>query len=171
MQATLNLKIKYRESFRPFAPSVLAEHASSWFDLRAADSPYMLLLADVHVDHRHTLTPEQQLAQGLDKARVVRSDIPAVTHVDCSARIHTVHEERNPLYFRLLQRFFEQTGCPILLNTSFNVRGEPIVCTPKDAFACFMATGLDALAIGNCFLKKHEQTVPPRDFRSSYVED
>jgi carbamoyltransferase len=170
MQSTLNLKIKYRESFRPFAPSVLAEHASSWFDLDA-DSPYMLLLADVHADHLHSLTPEQELAQGLDKARVVRSDIPAVTHVDCSARIHTVHEERNPLYFRLLQRFYQQTGCPVLLNTSFNVRGEPIVCTPEEAFTCFMATGLDALAIGNCFLTKDEQTVSPEDFVSQYAED
>jgi carbamoyltransferase len=170
MQSTLNLKIKYRESFRPFAPSVLAEHARSWFDLDT-DSPYMLLLADVHADHRCSLTQEQQLAQGLDKARVVRSDIPAVTHVDGSARIHTVDEERNPLYFRLLQQFYKRTGCPVLLNTSFNVRGEPIVCTPEDAFGCFMATQLDALAIGSCFLTKHEQTVTPEDFRSRYAED
>jgi carbamoyltransferase len=171
MQATLNLKIKFRESFRPFAPSVLAEHASRWFDLDADDSPYMLLLADVHADHRYPVDPEQQLAQGLDKARVVRSDIPAVTHVDYSARIHTVDEERNSLYYRLLQRFYRRTGCPVLLNTSFNVRGEPIVCTPEDAFACFMATGLDVLAIGNCFLTKCEQTVAPEDFRSVYAED
>jgi carbamoyltransferase len=170
MQSTLNLKIKNRESFRPFAPSVLAQQASSWFHVDT-DSPYMLLLADVHADHRHSLTPEQQLAQGLDKARVVRSDIPAVTHVDYSARIHTVDAGRNPLYFRLLHRFYQRTGCPVLLNTSFNVRGEPIVCTPEDAFACFMATELDALAIGNCFLTKQEQTRARELFRCTWAED
>jgi len=136
MQATLNAKIKYRESFRPFGPSVLSEHASEWFELDG-DSPYMLLTVPVHASKR--------------------PQIPAVTHVDGSARIQTVHEDTNPLYHRLLQAFFERTGCPLLVNTSFNVRGEPIVCTPEDAFRCFMGTGLDTLAIGDCFLEKDQQ--------------
>jgi carbamoyltransferase len=156
MQRTLNLKVKYRESFRPFAPSVLREDVSDWFELDD-DSPYMLLVADVLERHRIPMTEEQKALFGIDKLNVPRSSIPAVTHVDYSARIQTVHEETNPLYYRLLKRFKALTGCPVIVNTSFNVRGEPIVCTPEDSFRCFMGTDIDVLAIGGCFLKKPEQ--------------
>jgi carbamoyltransferase len=156
MQKTLNLKIKYRESFRPFAPSVLREDVSDWFDLDS-DSPYMLIVADVRADKRQAMTPEQQALFGIDKLNVTRSEIPAVTHVDYSARIQTVHANTNPLFHRLLTRFKQKTGCPILVNTSFNVRGEPIVCTPDDAFRCFMGNELDLLVVGNCVMRKSAQ--------------
>src|SRR6185312_12644267 len=137
MQRMLNLKVKYRESFRPFAPSVLREDVADYFELDM-DSPYMLLVADVKRNRRRSMTTEQEGLFGIDKLNVVRSDVPAVTHVDYSARIQTVHPETNPRFHALISRFKSKTGCPILVNTSFNVRGEPIVCTPEDAFRCFM---------------------------------
>ena len=156
MQKNLNLKVKYRESFRPFAPAVLREDASAWFDLDC-DSPYMLIVADVCNDRRRAMTAEEQALFGIDKLNVARSEIPAVTHVDYSARIQTVSESSNPLFHRLLKAFKAKTGCPVLVNTRFNVRGEPIVCTPEDAFRCFMCNELDMLVIGNCVLRKAEQ--------------
>ncbi len=156
MQKTLNLKIKYRESFRPFAPSVLAEDVSKWFDLDQ-DSPYMLLVADVHEEKRMAMSDTERALFGIDRLNIPRSAIPAVTHVDYSARIQTVHRETNPRYYALIERFRTLTGCPVLVNTSFNVRGEPIVCTPEDAFRCFMGTQLDMLAVGNCLLDKADQ--------------
>jgi carbamoyltransferase len=156
MQKNLNLKVKYRESFRPFAPAVLREDVAEWFDLEG-DSPYMLIVADVREDRRRQMSAEEQALFGIDKLNVTRSEIPAVTHVDYSARIQTVHRETNPLFHRLLSRFKELTGCPVLVNTSFNVRGEPIVCTPEDAFRCFMGNELDILVVGNCVLEKSEQ--------------
>ena len=156
MQSKLNLKIKYRESFRPFAPSVRREDVADWFELDE-DSPYMLLVADVRPNRRRAMTPEEQQLFGIDKLNVPRSEIPAVTHVDYSARIQTVHRETNPLYHALLTAFKAHTGCPVLVNTSFNVRGEPIVGTPEDAFRCFMGTEMDALAIGRCLLRKQDQ--------------
>jgi carbamoyltransferase len=156
MQKTLNLKVKYRESFRPFAPSVLRERVSDWFELEC-DSPYMLLVADVIKARRRDMTAEEKQLFGIDKLNVPRSDIPAVTHVDYSARIQTVHEDTNPRYYALLSAFERKTGCPVLVNTSFNVRGEPIVCTPEDAFRCFMGTDLDSLAVGNWYLRKEDQ--------------
>ena len=156
MQRTLNLKVKYRESFRPFAPSVLREDVDKWFELDE-DSPYMMLVADVRDRHRIPMTEEQQRLFGIDRLNVPRSSIPAVTHVDYSARVQTVHEDTNPLYYRLLKRFKTLTGCPVVVNTSFNVRGEPIVCTPEDSFRCFMGTGIEVLAIGNCYLRKDQQ--------------
>ncbi|HEX4137647.1 MAG TPA: carbamoyltransferase [Bryobacteraceae bacterium] len=156
MQSVLNLKVKYRESFRPFAPSVLREDVSEWFDLDS-DSPYMLLVADVVESRRKAMTPEQQALFGIEKLNVPRSDIPAVTHVDYSARVQTVHRETNPRYHALISQFKRKTGCPVIVNTSFNVRGEPIVGTPEDAFRCFMGTEIEALAVGNCFLRKEDQ--------------
>ena len=156
MQKTLNLKVKYRESFRPFAPSVLRERVSDWFELDS-DSPYMLLVADVVKSRRRAMTVDESKLFGIDKLNVPRSDIPAVTHVDYSARVQTVCEETNPRYHALLSAFERKTGCPVLVNTSFNVRGEPIVGAPEDAFRCFMGTELDALAIGNCYLRKDAQ--------------
>ncbi len=156
MQSVLNLKVKYRESFRPFAPSVLREDVAEWFELDA-DSPYMLLVAAVAERHRIAMTPEQQQLFGIDKLNVPRSEIPAVTHVDYSARIQTVHEDTNPRYHELISGFKRRTSCPVIVNTSFNVRGEPIVCTPEDAFRCFMGTEIEALAIGNYFLRKEDQ--------------
>jgi carbamoyltransferase len=155
-QKTLNLKVKFRESFRPFAPSVLRESVAEWFDLNE-DSPYMLLVADVLNKHRIAMTDEQQSLFGIDKLNVPRSVIPSVTHVDNSARIQTVHRETNPRYHALIARFNALTGCPVIVNTSFNVRGEPIVSTPEDAFRCFMGTEIEALAVGNCFLRKERQ--------------
>jgi carbamoyltransferase len=156
MQSVLNLKVKYRESFRPFAPSVLRERVSEYFDLDT-DSPYMLLVADV-AKHRHrAMTEEEQNLFGIEKLNVPRSDIPAVTHVDYSARVQTVHKETNPRYHALISTFEQRTGCAVIVNTSFNVRGEPIVCTPEDAFHCFMGTEIETLAIGNCFLRKEDQ--------------
>jgi carbamoyltransferase len=156
MQSMLNLKVKFRESFRPFAPSVLREHVCEWFELDQ-DSPYMLLVADVLESHRRMMTEDEQKLFGIEKLNVPRSDIPAVTHVDYSARIQTVHKETNPRYHALIRRFYERTGCPVIVNTSFNVRGEPIVGTPEDAFRCFMGTNMEVLAIGNCFLRKEDQ--------------
>ena len=156
MQKTLNIKVKYRESFRPFAPSVLRERVSDWFEMDS-DSPYMLLVADVVKSRRREMTPEEKQLFGIDKLNVPRSEIPAVTHVDYSARIQTVHEDTNPLYYALISVFERKTGCPVIVNTSFNVRGEPIVCTPEDAFRCFMGTELDVLAVGNCYLRKEGQ--------------
>ena len=153
MQKTLNFKVKHRESFRPFAPSVLREDVSDWFDL-ACDSPYMLLVADVTSERRKRV---DEPLFGINRLNAPHSDIPAVTHVDYSARIQTVHRETNPRYHALLKAFKATTGCPVIVNTSFNVRGEPIVCTPADAFRCFMGTDIDCLAIGNCFLKKEDQ--------------
>jgi len=155
-QSLLNLKVKFRESFRPFAPSVLREHVADWFELDG-DSPYMLLVAGVRADRRIPMTPQQEALFGIDKLNVPRSEIPAVTHVDYSARIQTVHQATNPRYHALLRKFHQRTGCPVIVNTSFNVRGEPIVCTPEDAFHCFMGTHMEALAVGNCFLRKSEQ--------------
>jgi len=155
-QKTLNLKVKYRESFRPFAPSVLREDVSEWFDLDC-DSPYMLLVAPIHPDKCNPMTEEEECLFGIDKLNIKRSKIPAVTHVDYSARVQTVHMETNPRYHALLTEFKQLTSCPVVVNTSFNVRGEPIVCTPEDAFNCFMGTELDFLVIENCFLKKTEQ--------------
>jgi carbamoyltransferase len=156
MQKMLNLKVKYRESFRPFAPSVLREDVADWFDLNE-DSPYMLLVADVLERHRIKMTAEQEQLFGIDKLNVQRSGVPAVTHVDYSARVQTVHKETNPRYHELIRRFKDLTGCPVIVNTSFNVRGEPIVCTPEDAFRCFMGTEIEALAAGNCYLRKERQ--------------
>lgn len=156
MQSVLNLKIKYRESFRPFAPAVLRENVADWFELDQ-DSPYMLLVADVVKNRRRPMAEEEKKLFGISKLNVSRSDIPAVTHVDYSARIQTVHEDTNPRYYKLIKAFQQQTGCPVIVNTSFNVRGEPIVCTPEDAFRCFMGTELDVLAVGNCFLTKDVQ--------------
>jgi carbamoyltransferase len=156
MQKNLNLKVKYRESFRPFAPAVLREDVAEWFDLNS-DSPYMLIIADVRENKRRNMTAEELALFGIDKLNVARSEIPAVTHVDFSARIQTVHRDTNPLFHQLLSAFKALTGCPILVNTSFNVRGEPIVCTPEDAFRCFMGNELDLLVVGNCVLWKEEQ--------------
>ena len=156
MQRNLNLKIKYRESFRPFAPSVLREDVAQYFELDA-DSPYMLLVADVAQPRRRAMTAEEEALFGIDKLNVLRSEIPSVTHVDYSARIQTVHAETNPRYHALLSAFKRRTGCPVLVNTSFNVRGEPIVCTPEDAFRCFMGTEMEALVAGDCILYKDEQ--------------
>lgn len=156
MQKNLNLKVKFRESFRPFAPSVLRERAADWFQIDC-DSPYMLLVADIKQNHRKEMTVAEQALFGIDKLNIPRSDIPAVTHVDYSARIQTVHEDTNPKYHKLIAKFEEITGCPVLVNTSFNVRGEPIVNSPEDAFRCFMGSDLDFLAIGNCLLHKKDQ--------------
>ncbi|HXW71273.1 MAG TPA: carbamoyltransferase [Methylocella sp.] len=171
MQKTLNLKVKYRESFRPFAPAVLRERVHEWFELDG-DSPYMLLVANVKQEHCREMSDDEEALFGIDKLNVVRSDIPAVTHVDYSARIQTVHAETNPLYHALIRRFAELTGCPVLVNTSFNVRGEPIVCTPEDAFACFMGTGIEFLAIGNCILHKNRQKAElARDYKGAFAAD
>ena len=156
MQKTLNLKVKHRESFRPFAPSVLREAVADWFDLDR-DSPYMLLTADVKEARRRPGAEAEQAGFGLERLYAPRSEVPAVTHVDWSARVQTVHPETNPRYHALLEAFRARTGCPVVVNTSFNVRGEPIVCTPADAFRCFMGTDIDCLAVGNCFLHKEEQ--------------
>jgi len=156
MQEVMNLKIKFRESFRPFAPSVLREHAREYFELDS-ESPYMLLVAPVAKDRLRAVSQEQQNLFGLQKLLAIRSDIPAVTHVDNSARVQTVTETQNPLYYRLLKRFHEQHGCPVIINTSFNVRGEPIVGTPEHAFICFMRTNMDYLIVGNFLLEKSEQ--------------
>jgi carbamoyltransferase len=169
MQKNLNLKVKYRESFRPFAPAVLREDVADWFEL-ASDSPYMLIVADVRQDRRRAMSAEEQALFGIDKLNVSRSQIPAVTHIDYSARIQTVSRETNPLFHRLLARFKQLTGCPVLVNTSFNVRGEPIVCTPEDAFRCFMGNELDLLVIGRCVLKKSEQNPALKQNYSSAFE-
>src|SRR5687767_8121515 len=156
MQKILNLKVKYRESFRPFAPAVLREQVADWFELND-DSPYMLLVAGVRPDRRRAITEAEERLFGIEKLNVARSSIPAVTHVDYSARVQTVHPETNPRYYDLIARFKQLTGCPVIVNTSFNVRGEPIVGSPEDAFRCFMGTEIDALALGNCLLLKERQ--------------
>ena len=171
MQSMLNLKVKFRESFRPFAPSVLREHVCEWFELDQ-DSPYMLIVADVLQQRRKPMTVNEQKLFGIEKLNVPRSDIPAVTHVDYSARIQTVHKETNPRYYALIQRFNQRTGCPVIVNTSFNVRGEPIVGTPEDAFRCFMGTNMEVLAIGNCFLHKEDQDPNlTKDYKSAFELD
>jgi carbamoyltransferase len=171
MQKTLNLKVKYRESFRPFAPAVLREEVSSWFE-HDTDSPYMLLVADVKQERRRKMNDAEAALFGIDKLNVVRSEIPAVTHVDYSARLQSVHRETNPRFHALLSAFKAKTGCPVLVNTSFNIRGEPIVCTPEDAFRCFMGTELDLLAVGNCLLLKEDQSADLKvDYSDSFDLD
>ena len=157
MQKILNLKVKYRESFRPFAPSILREKVNEWFDLDE-NSPYMLLVAKVKEDKILRMSEEEEQLFGIDKLNIKRSEIPAVTHVDYTARIQTVHKETNKKYHDLINKFYEKKNCPVLINTSFNVRGEPIVNTPTDAFKCFMGTEMDNLVIGNCFLEKEKQS-------------
>jgi carbamoyltransferase len=156
MQSVMNLKIKFRESFRPFAPAVLREAVGDWFELDA-DSPYMLLTAPVRADRRIEMTPEQRALEGIARLNVPRSDVPAVTHVDYSARVQTVRRDDNPRFYDVIAAFRELTGCPVVVNTSFNVRGEPIVCRPREAWLCFMRTDMDALVIGNCVLRKERQ--------------
>ncbi|MEK4034775.1 carbamoyltransferase [Methylocystis sp. IM3] len=171
MQKALNLKVKFRESFRPFAPSVLRERVSDWFEIDC-DSPYMLLVANVKPEHCRPMSAEEQALFGIDKLNVPRSDIPAVTHVDYSARIQTVHADTNPRYHQLLTRFEELTGCPVLINTSFNVRGEPIVSTPEDAFRCFMGSDIEFLAVGNCILRKADQDASlALDYKNAFELD
>jgi carbamoyltransferase len=156
MQALMNIKIKFREGFRPFAPSVLFEKVKDFFEIEKA-SPYMLLVADVKREKRRPMTGEEEKLWGIDKLNVVRSEIPAITHVDYSARLQTVHKTTNPRYYKLIEQFEKRTGCPVIINTSFNVRGEPIVCTPKDAYKCFMRTDMDYLVLGNFLLAKEDQ--------------
>jgi carbamoyltransferase len=171
MQKLLNLKIKYRESFRPFAPAVLREKAAEWFEFDG-ESPYMLFVAGVRPERRRAMTAEEQVLFGIDKLNVVRSQIPAVTHVDYSARLQTVDADINPRFHALIERFNQVTGCPILVNTSFNVRSEPIVCTPEDAFRCFMGTEIDLLVVGNCALRKKDQDASlARDYRDQFEPD
>ncbi len=166
MQKKLNLKVKYRESFRPFAPSVLREDINEWFE-HNKDSPYMMLVADIKKDKHRVMTADEEALFGIDKLNVPRSSVPAITHVDYSARVQTVHKDTNPRYHAVISKFKEMTGCPIVVNTSFNVRGEPIICSPTDAFKCFMGTELDMLAIGNYLLLKNEQNQTLKD---SYKE-
>jgi carbamoyltransferase len=171
MQSLLNLKVKYRESFRPFAPSVLREDVKDWFEMDT-DSPYMLLVGDVQEGRRIAMTEEEQKLFGIDKLNVPRSEIPAVTHVDYSARVQTVHAETNPRYHALISAFKQRTGCPVIVNTSFNIRGEPIVCTPEDAFRCFMGTEIEVLVVGNCFLRKEDQDPKLKgDYRKNFELD
>ena len=171
MQKNLNLKVKYRESFRPFAPSILKEDLAEWFDI-SDNSPYMLMVADIAKDKIIEMNEEQKKLFGIEKLNIKRSEIPAVTHVDYSARIQTVHKETNHKYYNLIKKFKEKTGCPILINTSFNVRGEPIVSTPEDAFNCFMGTELDKLILGNCYLDKKEQNkLLIKDYKEKFELD
>tara|TARA_B100000579_G_C22787814_1_gene832853 strand:- start:146 stop:1585 length:1440 start_codon:yes stop_codon:yes gene_type:complete len=171
MQKDLNLKVKYRESFRPFAPSVLMDDVSEWFNIKE-ESPYMLLVSSVNKRKQITMSPNQSKLFGIEKLNIKRSEIPATTHVDYSARIQTVHKETNSKYYKLLKKFKEKTGCPVLVNTSFNVRGEPIVNTPEDAFNCFMGTELDILVIGNCYLYKSSQDQKlKKDYTSKFELD
>jgi carbamoyltransferase len=165
MQSVMNLKIKFRESFRPFAPIVLREHVSDWFEMEdEADSPYMLLVAQVAAERRQEVNEDGH--EGLDKLKLIRSEVPAITHVDSSAWVQTVDPQRHPRLHRLMTRFADRTGCPVMINTSFNVRGEPIVCTPEDAYHCFMGTDMDVLVLENHLLLKNQQpegAVPDRD--------
>jgi carbamoyltransferase len=171
MQKTLNLKVKYRESFRPFAPAVLREDVEQYFDIKT-DSPYMLMVAPVNEGRRRAMTAEEEALFGIDKLNVPRSDIPAVTHVDYSARVQTVHKETNPAFHDLIGAFKGKTGCSVLVNTSFNVRGEPIVCTPEDAFRCFMGSEIEVLVVGNCFLKKEDQDPALKlDYKNAFELD
>jgi len=167
MQKNLNLKVKYRESFRPFAPSILREDLPNWFDINI-DSPYMLLVADINLNKKIEMSDEQKKLFGIDKLNIKRSEIPAVTHVDYSARIQTVTKNTNKIYYDLISKFKEKTNCPVIVNTSFNVRGEPIVNSPTDAFNCFMGTELDYLIIGNCILDKRKQN---SDFKKDYTKE
>ena len=167
MQKNLNLKIKYRESFRPFAPSVLREYLNDWFEMNA-ESPYMLFVSEIKKDKTVELTNEQKKLFGIDLLNIKKSEIPAVTHVDYSARIQTVSKENNLLYYKLIESFRDKTNCPVLVNTSFNIRGEPMVHTPKDAFKCFMGTELDVLVIGNCYLIKNNQDL---DLKKNYAKN
>src|SRR5262249_53088389 len=170
-QKTLNLRVKYRESFRPFAPAVLREDVAEWFELDS-DSPYMLIVAGVRPERRRVMTEEEKKLFGIDKLNVPRSDIPAVTHVDYSARVQTVHRETNPRFHALLEAFKKRTGCPVLVNTSFNVRGEPIVCTPEDAFRCFMGSDIETLVVGNCVLQKENQNPALKlDYKNAFELD
>ena len=171
MQKILNLKVKYRESFRPFAPSVLREDMAQWFECDV-DSPYMLMVADVVKNRRLPMTAAEQALFGIDKLNVVRSDIPAVTHVDYSARIQTVYHDTNPRFWDLISAFKKRTGCPIVVNTSFNVRGEPIICTPEDAFRCFIGTDVDVVAVGNCLMRKPAQDPKlAQDYKDRFALD
>ena len=171
MQKILNLKVKYRESFRPFAPAILREDVADWFEI-TTDSPYMLLVANVKPEHSRAMSGAEQKLFGIDKLNIARSTIPAVTHVDYSARIQTVHAETNPRFHALISRFKALTGCPILVNTSFNVRGEPIVATPEDAFRCFMGCDIDVLAVGNCLLAKADQDPAlAKDYKDAFALD
>jgi carbamoyltransferase len=171
MQKTLNLKVKYRESFRPFAPAVRAEDVSEWFELDR-ESPYMLLVADVQKPRRRAMSAEENALFGIDRLNVPRSEIPAVTHVDYSARVQTVHAETNKRFHDLLSAFKARTGCPVLVNTSFNVRGEPIVCTPEDAFRCFMGTEIESLCVGNYYLAKADQDhALKKDYKGAFALD
>ena len=171
VQKQLNLKVKYRESFRPFAPSILREDLADWFEINT-DSPYMLLVADVKKEKQLAMTDAQKQLFGIEKLNVPRSEIPAVTHVDYSARIQTVSKDTNPKYHALISKFKEITGCPVLVNTSFNVRGEPIVCSPEDAFNCLMGTDIDFLVVGNCILRKEQQNQAlMKDYKNAYELD
>ena len=171
MQKNLNLKVKYRESFRPFAPSILKEDLTEWFDV-SEDSPYMLMVANINKDKTIKMTEDQKKKFGIDKLNIKRSEIPAVTHVDYSARIQTVHKETNEKYYKLIKKFKEKTNCPVIVNTSFNVRGEPIVNTPTDAFSCFMGTELDKLVIGNFYLEKKSQNISlKKDYKMGFALD
>jgi len=171
IQKQLNLKVKYRESFRPFAPSVLREYVDKWFE-HESDSPYMSIVAGLQQDKRYKISKEKNAMFGIDKLNIPRSSVPAITHVDYSARIQTVHKDTNPLYHSLISRFYEKTGVPLIVNTSFNVRGEPIVCSPTDAFKCFMGNELDILVIGNFFLYKKEQyETSIKDYKDQYKLD
>jgi carbamoyltransferase len=162
MQETMNLKIKFRESFRPFAPSILEERVSDYFEIDRS-SPYMLLVAPVKKEHRREMSAEEEQLFGTQKLNVVRSSVPAITHIDYSARIQTVNGDDNPLYYKMIAKLDEKYGCPVIINTSFNVRGEPIVCTPEDAYLCFMRTNMDYLIMGNCLLDKKEQKALEQD--------
>ena len=171
MQRTLNLKVKFRESFRPFAPAVTREAVSDWFELDT-ESPYMLLVADVKKERCFPMDESVEQLFGIEKLNVPKSEIPAVTHVDYSARIQTVSADTNPAFHRLLKAFERRTGCPVLVNTSFNVRGEPIVCTPEDAFRCFMGTEIEVLAVGNYLMRKQDQTESlRREYHTSFALD
>ena len=171
MQKNLNLKVKFRESFRPFAPSILREDLSNWFDINV-DSPYMLFVADVTTNKKIEMNEEQKKLFGIEKLNIKRSEIPAVTHVDYSARIQTVHKETNPKYFKLIEDFSSLTGFPLLVNTSFNIRGEPIVCSIKDAFRCFMGTNLDILVCENFILEKKDQEKKlMKNYQSNFALD
>ena len=172
MQSVMNLKIKYRESFRPFAPSVLRERVSQYFEMDV-DSPYMLLVAPVLEKRRTAMTDEERNLWGIDLLNVPKSDIPAVTHVDFSARVQTVSEETNQKYYNIIKAFEAKTGCPVIVNTSFNVRGEPIICSPEDAFRCFMRTEMDVLVLENCILFKSDQKplVGDTDWKNEFELD
>ena len=171
MQKQLNLKVKYRESFRPFAPSILSEKVSEWFSFDT-HSPYMLLVSKLKEEKRLEMNEQEEKLFGIEKLNIPRSSVPAITHVDYSARLQTVHNDTNKIYHSLLSKFYEKTECPILVNTSFNIRGEPIVCSPKDAFQCFMGTELDVLVVGNYIAYKEEQDrTLIKDYKQNYELD